>query len=508
MLINMIIMKKLMMMAVVCCFFVTEGCTTSGETKETEYVRLAINGTDVNLRPQPFASGRILTRTNAGDVFIAEKQPVVSGQDETKWYKIVLAVDPETGEPVKLSQWDALKRSENFLSGAVDPFGLTQWDPRCKATVAFVHADYAIVSPLPEGEREKIMATRTGAGYTSDAVAGSWSYVFSTEGIQETPYFLQEFNLSVPWMDIYDDNTFSARFYETWLEGALTKTGAHAYRCKGAVRAWSEGELYNEESDDVILYDAESGMLRYTVNVADAQDIHHYFAPFDYLYTSSGRQSADRDKVTVSIYDTSDFGNSSLGNRQREQLREMSENGTFRKIHEKAVAALAEKHREWIRSNPDFELIFSTKGDLFINGSNDDHAFILYNKKRAIMTIFVYNESARKYYELYRDIQVEGSSPNYYGTYDYLAGSYIIESYTYLKDNPAYFQDQDNEPWRISDVYDLQYEEGFTGDSFRMRRPLYALTVSTDGVYNNWECLWYDKLTNRFKLVYTQAFAD
>ena len=70
-------------------------------------------------------------------------------------------------------------------------------------------------------------------------------------------------------------------------------------------------------------------------------------------------------------------------------MREMSENGTFGKIHETAVATLAEKHREWIRSNSDFELIFSTKGDLFINGSNDDHAFIVYNKKRAIMTIFV-----------------------------------------------------------------------------------------------------------------------
>ncbi|MCL1941609.1 MAG: ankyrin repeat domain-containing protein [Synergistaceae bacterium] len=159
------------------CFF----CLFSeapAASAENEYARLAIKGTNVNLRPQPLAAGRVTAQMNAGDVFIAEKQLIFTKSDNSKWYKIALAIDAKTGKISTLSEWDA----------------------RFAANVAFVRADYATLSPLEKGDMEKIKATPVGGSAvspSSGAIAGYWArikYADSEEGLTvlEGYYFAED----------------------------------------------------------------------------------------------------------------------------------------------------------------------------------------------------------------------------------------------------------------------------------------------------------------------------
>ena len=128
---------------------------------DEDYVRIAINGTNVNLRPQPIAEGRVTAQMSTGDVFIAEKAIIFNKNGNSKWYKIVLALDATKGKISMLSEWDS----------------------RFGENVAFVNADYATASPLEKGDMEKIKATSLGgseilpeyvsiAGYSEGEVSG------------------------------------------------------------------------------------------------------------------------------------------------------------------------------------------------------------------------------------------------------------------------------------------------------------------------------------------------
>ncbi|MCL1875562.1 MAG: hypothetical protein FWF87_04820 [Synergistaceae bacterium] len=106
---------------------------------EDGYVRLAIKGTNVNLRPQPRAGGSVVAQMNTGDVFFAEKWPITCDDDNSQWYKIVL---PATDR------------------GAIK--SLRDWDKRFKANVAFVSASFVTISELEAEDMERILKTPTG----------------------------------------------------------------------------------------------------------------------------------------------------------------------------------------------------------------------------------------------------------------------------------------------------------------------------------------------------------
>ena len=118
----------------------------SEAAKNAGFVRLAINGTNVNLRPQPRAAGSVVAQLNTGDVFFAEKWPITLDDDKSQWYKIVLPA-PDFGE--------------------LEP--LCDWDKRFVANVAYVRADFATISPLREDDIERILATPVGRGYSFNA---------------------------------------------------------------------------------------------------------------------------------------------------------------------------------------------------------------------------------------------------------------------------------------------------------------------------------------------------
>jgi len=143
---------------------------TGAASSEDSYVRLAIKGTNVNLRPQPLGKGRVVAQMNTGDVFIAEKRQALNSYDNSKWYRIVLAVSAKTGKIGLLSEWDS----------------------RFKANAAFVHADFATVSSLAEGDMEKISATPVGVKGSkvlpdslldkSGSIAGYWADISYSDG--------------------------------------------------------------------------------------------------------------------------------------------------------------------------------------------------------------------------------------------------------------------------------------------------------------------------------------
>jgi hypothetical protein len=56
---------------------------------EDGYVRVAIKVAQVALRAEPRYAGKILTQPNDGEVFIAEKWPIVCSGDKSEWYKII-----------------------------------------------------------------------------------------------------------------------------------------------------------------------------------------------------------------------------------------------------------------------------------------------------------------------------------------------------------------------------------------------------------------------------------
>ena len=120
---------------------ILEAAASGAETPASEdgYVRLAIKGTNVNLRSGPRTSSSVVAQMNTGNVFIAEKNPVINDDDNSQWYKIVLAADA----------------GSNVISE------LQEMDSRFNNDAVFVRADFATISPLKEGDMERILAARS-----------------------------------------------------------------------------------------------------------------------------------------------------------------------------------------------------------------------------------------------------------------------------------------------------------------------------------------------------------
>ena len=112
----------------------------------------------------------------------------------------------------------------------------------------------------------------------SQEIAGTWYYVKSTEreGDDErllSPReveILHEFRVSPPRLEIREDSTIFADFsaFEIWAE--LTQTDTYSFDI-----ITEESKNKNEAVYDFIVFDPDSGLLRYTWNIAD---INHYFS--------------------------------------------------------------------------------------------------------------------------------------------------------------------------------------------------------------------------------------
>ena len=103
----------------------------------------------------------------------------------------------------------------------------------------------------------------------------SWDYSYTTisdESGAEKPYNIPELKIAPPYIEIDKEGRVICIFYESRREGTLVVSAPNAYTITN-IKAQSEGSLYSAD-DDYLLYDPQSGLLRYTFSDTNAR---HYF---------------------------------------------------------------------------------------------------------------------------------------------------------------------------------------------------------------------------------------
>jgi hypothetical protein len=214
----------------------------------------------------------------------------------------------------------------------------------------------------------------------------------------------------------------------------------------------------------------------------------------------------------TSTYDSPEFA--AQLTRHKESLKQLSDKSVFSIIHNKLISTLPENHKEYFKTKLDYELLSIAKGDLFQN-NRDDYTFLVYDKKNLRLSILVYNELTKKHFELFRDIKIENglesADCNYraFGTLDYQLADEIIYQKEYLIKKPESYLE--STPCKIVDLSkdgDFVLKSGCFSKKVSKTNLSNSLCIATSSVYNNWECLKYDKSKDIFFIFYGQAFAD
>ena len=108
-------------------------------------------------------------------------------------------------------------------------------------------------------------------------ISGTWVYVESFVGIgvggNDEPRVIYEFSISPPYIEIDDNNTLFARFWETRINAILAPISQYEFFVTEQI-ATSEGEEWRPE-DVILKYDTENSLLRWTVFINE--HIHHIF---------------------------------------------------------------------------------------------------------------------------------------------------------------------------------------------------------------------------------------
>lgn len=219
--------------------------------------------------------------------------------------------------------------------------------------------------------------------------------------------------------------------------------------------------------------------------------------------------TTDENNHIISTYDLPDV-------KKDKELQRLSNNDYFLNIQKIVLPNLVKKHKDYFHSNPNFELIFYAQGDLFQN-KKEDYAFVVFDKENSRITILVYDEFVNKYSELYRDIKVEGELEcNYYhyGTLDFKLGQELIYHENSIMGDIAKSPKNYMLYYKLCKITNIQNDNDFVLEKGCFAKDVYkknslnSLCVATSFIYNNWECLLYDKSKNTFKIIYGQEFAD
>ncbi len=228
---------------------------------------------------------------------------------------------------------------------------------------------------------------------------------------------------------------------------------------------------------------------------------------------SSITTTVESDKGDNYLTSTYDSPSNDL-EQHKANLKELSDSSVFSTIHNKLLSTLDKKHQNYFNSNSDYELLYSSSGDLFQN-DKEDKGFIIYDKKYSRFSILVYDELQNKYSELFRDIKVKNGLENVecnyasYGTLDYQVADELTYKRDYLIKNPlSHIEYSKCKIVDISKDEDFVLASGCFATNFSADGKTKLICIPTSSVYNNWECLKYDKTKREFIIVYGQAFAD
>lgn len=214
----------------------------------------------------------------------------------------------------------------------------------------------------------------------------------------------------------------------------------------------------------------------------------------------------------ISTYDNPAFVSNLKSH--RETLQQLSQKNVFSIINAALIQELDKKHRDYFNIKSNYELLFVAKGDLF-QENKTDCAFIVYDREKQRISILIHNEMTNQYAELFREINVRNglqtADCNYsaFGTLDYQIADEIIQQEANLLEKPeSYLETIPCKIVNISQDEDFVLESGCFSAKASQGKSAHSLCIATSDVYNNWECLNYDKATNSFLIFYGQAFAD
>ncbi|MBF8456134.1 hypothetical protein IV494_02975 [Kaistella sp. G5-32] len=217
-------------------------------------------------------------------------------------------------------------------------------------------------------------------------------------------------------------------------------------------------------------------------------------------------------KFEKSTYDRTDL-KERLEN-HKTALASLSDRGIFKAISGPLMKELSTQHHRFFSKNPQYELLSFAKGAL-TSAAENDHVFIVFDKKQSIIKFLIYQTSKDLYRELYRTVKVEngledaGCNYSTFGTLDYQMGEEIIEQKEFLEKNVGQFLLAG--PIILNG---LKADENFAPDhgcfskGMNIAKKVNLIAIPTSQVYSNWECLTYQSASDTFLLFYGQAFAD
>ena len=223
-------------------------------------------------------------------------------------------------------------------------------------------------------------------------------------------------------------------------------------------------------------------------------------------------ESNNSNKFQASTYDNPQFATKLTS--QKESLQRLSDKGVFTSINNKLVSILVANQKEYFKAKPDIKLLAIAKGDLFQN-NKDDYAFVVYDTRNQSISILTFNAQTKKYLKLFRELKIENglesADCNYgaFGTLDYQLADEIVYQEESLTKNPESYLE--STPCKITDLSkdsDFVLKSGCFSKKISKTNLSNSLCISTSSVYNNWECLKYEKATKTFLIYYGQAFAD
>lgn len=232
-----------------------------------------------------------------------------------------------------------------------------------------------------------------------------------------------------------------------------------------------------------------------------------------FVVADNGIVTAKPDNGGEYLTSTYDDPSSDL-DRHIASLTELSDSLVFDTIHDELLQNLDKKHQDYFNSNSKYQLIYISSGDLFQNGK-EDNGFVVFDKDNARVSILVYDGLQNRYSELFRDIKVKNGLADAdcgygtYGTLDHQLADELIYQRDYLIKRPL--KQIEYTSCKVTDIFvdkDFILKDGCFAKGFSADKRKKSLCIPTSSVYNNWECLAYDKGKNEFIIFYGQAFAD
>lgn len=232
--------------------------------------------------------------------------------------------------------------------------------------------------------------------------------------------------------------------------------------------------------------------------------------------------SAQPDKENVKLNNSNNFQTSTYDNPEfatklkshKKSLQRLSDKGVFTIINDKLVSTFNTNHKAYFKTKNHIKILSFAKGDFFQN-NKDDYAFVIYDSRNERISILTFNAQTKEYLELFRELKIENglvdADCNYgiFGTLDYQLGDEIVSQEDYLLKKPESYLEAT--PLKIADLHkdnDFALESGCFSKGISKTDLSNSLCIAISSVYNNWECLKYNKATNTFLIYYGQAFSD